>query len=79
MYWFYISGGVYAAAIFLLNSALHSGQLVVVSPVVSCQSLFSLLLGYLVFREAALNPRVAGAVVAVVCGVVVLAWRPPQG
>ena len=73
--WFVLSGVCYAGAIFFLNSALRVGDLIVVSPVISCQPLLSLALGYLVFRENVLTPRVALAVLVVVSGVVLIGIR----
>ena len=52
-----------------------AGRLIVVSPIVACSPLFTLLLGHFVFREKALSPRVAIAVALVVPSVVLIGLR----
>ena len=59
----------------MLNTALLSGNLVVVSPIVACSPLFTMLLGYAVFGEDTLNRRVALAAVLVVPSVILIATR----
>jgi DME family drug/metabolite transporter len=71
--WLVITGICYGFAILSLNTALQCGQLVVVSPIVACSPLFSLLLGRLVFRERSIDRRVVLAVVLVVPSVVLIA------
>jgi len=73
--WLVITGGCYGFAILSLNTALQCGQLVVVSPVVACSPLFSLLLGWLFFRERGIDRRVVLAVVLVVPSVVLIALK----
>lgn len=69
------TGTCYSTAVLLLNTALLRGELVTVSPIVACSPLFTMLLGYLVFREQALTARVAVAVLLVVPGVVLIGLR----
>ncbi|MDX1514509.1 MAG: EamA family transporter [Gammaproteobacteria bacterium] len=71
--WLVGTGLCYGLAILSLNTALLCGDLVVVSPIVACAPLFSLLLGWLVFRERTINRRVVIAVALVVPGVVLIA------
>ncbi len=71
--WLVGTGVCYGFAILALNTALQCGQLVVVSPIVACSPLFSLLLGWLVFGEKTIDPRVVLAVVLVVPSVVLIA------
>jgi drug/metabolite transporter (DMT)-like permease len=73
--WLVITGVCYGFAILALNTALQCGQLVVVSPIVACSPLFSLLLGWLVFRERSIDRRVVLAVVLVVPSVVLIALK----
>lgn len=73
--WLICTGICYGVAILSLNTALFCGDLVVVSPIVACAPLFSLLLGRLVFRERAINARVVLAVALVVPGVVLIAFQ----
>lgn len=72
--WLVCTGLCYGVAILSLNTALLCGDLVVVSPIAACAPLFSLLLGWLVFREAAINRRVVLAVLLVVPGVALIAF-----
>lgn len=71
--WLVITGSCYAFAILSLNTALQCGQLVVVSPIVACSPLFSLMLGWLIFRERGIDRRVVMAVVLVVPSVAMIA------
>lgn len=73
--WLVATGICYGFAILSLNTALQCGQLVVVSPIVACSPLFSLMLGWLVFRERTIDRRVVLAVVLVVPSVVLIAWK----
>ncbi len=70
--WLSLAGLLYGLAILSLNTALQCGQLVVVSPIVSCTPLFTLLLGLTIFRESSLNWRVATAVILVVPSVIAI-------
>jgi drug/metabolite transporter (DMT)-like permease len=71
--WLVVTGSCYAFAILSLNTALQCGQLVVVSPIVACSPIFTLMLGRLAFRERGIDRRVVLAVVLVVPSVVVIA------
>ncbi len=73
--WLMLTGLCYGFAILALNTALQCGQLVVVSPIVACSPLFSLLLGWLVFRERTIDRRVVLAVVLVVPSVALIALK----
>ena len=74
-FWLVVTGLTYGIAVLVLNTALLAGHLVVVSPIVACSPLFTMLLGYAVFGEDSLNRRVALAVVLVVPSVVLIATR----
>jgi uncharacterized membrane protein len=71
--WLVFTGLLYGFAILALNSALQCGQLVIVSPIVACSPLFSLALGWLVFRERTIHRRVVMAVLLVVPSVALIA------
>lgn len=73
--WLVGTGICYGIAILSLNTALLCGDLVVVSPIVACSPLFSLFLGWLVFRERTINGRVVVAVMLVVPGVALIAFE----
>lgn len=70
--WLVAMGVINGLSILSLNTALLCGRLVVVSPIVACSPLFSLLLGVLVFREETITARVMAAVALVVPSVVVI-------
>lgn len=70
--WFALTGLSYGFAILALNNALNCGRLSVVAPIIACAPLFTLLLGFTLFRERALTPRVVLAVLLVVPGVVLI-------
>ncbi len=74
--WLICTGLCYGFAILSLNTALLCGTLVVVSPIIACAPLFSLMMGWLVFRERAINRRVVLAVVLVVPSVAMIALNP---
>ena len=74
--WLAWTGVIHALAILSLNTALQHGRLVMVAPIVACSPLFTLLLGWLVFREEALDRRTVLAVLLIVPGVVVITLAP---
>ena len=71
--WLVLTGLTYGTAVVVLNHALLAGRLVVVTPIFACTPLFTLLLGYAVFREEALTRRVVAAVLVVVPSVALIA------
>ncbi|MEM7403735.1 MAG: DMT family transporter [Pseudomonadota bacterium] len=70
--WMFGSGTLYAIAVASLNTALLSGDLVVVSPIVACGPLITLMLGVWVFNEAHLDRRTVVAVSLVVPSVALI-------
>ncbi len=70
--WLVAMGAINGLSILSLNTALLCGRLVVVSPIVACSPLFSLLLGLLVFGEESITARVVLAVLLVVPSVIVI-------
>ena len=73
--WLMIAGLCYGLAILSVNSALACGELSLVSPIVACQPVLSLLLGRFFFRETGIDRRVIIAVALVVPGVVMITLR----
>ena len=73
--WLVITGLIYAVSVLVMNTALMSGRLIVVSPIVACSPLFTLLLGRFVFREKSLNRKVTIAVLLVVPSVILIGLR----
>lgn len=69
------SGSLYALAVFLLNTALLHGDLVVVSPIIACTPFFTLILGIWVFNEANIDARTVAAVGLVVPSVILIGLR----
>lgn len=75
IYWMLVSGSLYGIAVLVLNTALLSGDLVVVSPIVACTPFFTLLLGIWGFREAQIDSRSVMAVLLVVPSVILIGMR----
>jgi drug/metabolite transporter (DMT)-like permease len=73
--WMSNSGLMFGLAVLALNSALLSGDLVVVSPITACTPLFTLLLGRWVFGEANLDRRAIIAVGLVVPSLILIGLR----
>lgn len=73
--WLMFTGILYGVAVLLMNIALLSGRLIVVSPLVACTPVFTMLLGFLLFREESINTRVVTAVLLVTPGVALIAAR----
>lgn len=71
--WLVAGGVINGVSVLVLNYALSSGRLSIVSPLVSCSPVFALLLGWLVFREGELRWRSVLGVVIVVPSVVLIA------
>ena len=65
---------LFAISVLILNYALADGRLSVVSPLVACSPVFTLMLGWLVFRERELTGRSVLAVGIVVPSVVLIGW-----
>ena len=73
--WLIATGATYGAAVLVLNTALLHGRLIVVTPLIACAPLFTLLLGAAVFREEAITRRVVIAVLVVVPSVALIGIR----
>ena len=73
--WLLATGTTYGIAVLVLNTALLHGRLIVVTPIVACAPLFTLLLGAAVFREDAITRRVVVAVLIVVPSVALIGVR----
>jgi uncharacterized membrane protein len=69
--WLVAAGAVNAIAIFLLNAALESGRLSVVSPIAAISPAFSLLIG-LAFRTETIDWRKVAMLALVVPGVLAI-------
>jgi len=77
--WMLVSGTFYGIAVLVLNTALLSGDLVVVSPIVACTPFFTLILGVWGFRETQINLRTVMAVLLVVPSVILIGLRQYAG
>ncbi len=69
--WLVVAGAVNAIAIFLLNSALETGQLIMVSPIAAISPVFTLLIG-LMFRSEVIDWRKLLMLALVVPGVLLI-------
>ncbi len=72
--WATLSGIVSAIAILAMYTALTTGLVVVVSPVINTYPLFTLLVA-LAFRQERLSPRILAGVLLVVAGVMLISLR----
>ncbi len=72
-YWFLSAGLFFGTAILSLNTALYTGTIVTVVPIVAASPIFSMLLSIIVFRREYLNIRIAIAVLMVVPSVILIA------
>ena len=69
--WLVLAGAVNALAIYLLNAALETGQLIMVSPIAAISPVFSLMIG-LYFRTERIDWRKLAMLALVVPGVLVI-------
>ncbi len=79
IFWMLVSGSFYGVAVLVLNTALLSGDLVVVSPIVACTPFFTLILGVWGFRETQIDSRTVIAVLLVVPSVILIGLRQYTG
>ncbi len=70
--WFSVAGVLNGISIYSLNTALNFGQLLSVVPIVSCSPVFTIFLGYLVFKRELITWQTLATVVLVVSGVVLV-------
>ena len=70
--WFVAAGIAAGLSLHFLNSALQMGTLVSVVPIVSASPVFTVLLGYLVFRREIITWQTLAAIALVVPGVILV-------
>jgi drug/metabolite transporter (DMT)-like permease len=70
--WFIAAGIAAGLSLHFLNSALQMGTLVAVVPIVSASPVFTMLLGYLVFKREVITWQTIAAMVLVVAGVILV-------
>jgi len=70
--WFAVAGVLNAISVFSLTTALKFGQLLSVAPIVSCSPVFTIVMGYLIFKRETITWRTVLTVFLVVSGVVVV-------
>ena len=73
--WFVVAGLFFGAAVLMLNIALRHGELSVVTPIVSSEPIFVLLLGIVFFHERQITVRVGCAAALMVVGVALISAR----
>jgi drug/metabolite transporter, DME family len=74
--WFAMAGVLNGISIYSLNSALKFGQLLSVAPIVSCSPVFTIIMGYLVFKRETITWQTVATVILVVSGVVLVVMQP---
>lgn len=70
--WFALAGMINGASIYSLNSALKGGQLLTVAPIVACSPIFTIALGYLVFKRETITWQTLGTILLVVPGIILI-------
>jgi drug/metabolite transporter (DMT)-like permease len=73
--WFAVAGVLNGISIYSLNSALKFGQLLTVAPIVSCSPVFTILMGYLIFKRETITWTTVATVGLVVSGVIVVVMQ----
>ncbi|MBC8268731.1 MAG: DMT family transporter [Rhodospirillaceae bacterium] len=74
--WFAVAGVLNGISIYSLNTALKFGQLLSVAPIVSCSPVFTIIMGYLVFKRETITWQTVVTVFLVVSGVVLVVIQP---
>ena len=70
--WFIAAGAAAGLSLHFLNSALQMGTLVSVVPIVSASPVFTMLLGYLVFKREIITWQTLAAMALVIPGVILV-------
>ena len=73
--WFIAGGTINGLSIYSLNTALEQGSVVTVLPISSSVPVFTLLLGWLVFRRETIGWRTVATIALIVPGIVLVALR----
>ena len=73
--WFAVAGLINGVSLFFLNSALQTGALAMVVPIVAATPVFALALGMLVFRRETFSWRTVATIALIVPGVALVAMR----
>lgn len=71
--WFVVGGLVNGVSLWSLNTALKTGHVVTVVPIVAISPVISFLLGYFIFRRETFTTRIVISMLLVVPGIVVIA------
>ena len=69
---FAIAGMINGLSIYLLNTALQDGELLTIAPIVACSPVFSIALGFFVFKRETITWRTLATIGLVVPGVIVV-------
>lgn len=70
--WFAVAGLLNGISVLSLMTALKFGKLLAVAPIVSCSPVFTIIMGYLVFKRETITWRTVATIGLVVSGVVVV-------
>ncbi|HCF73771.1 MAG TPA: hypothetical protein DES72_08435, partial [Gammaproteobacteria bacterium] len=71
--WFFLGGLINGVSIWSLNTALQTGTVVSVVPIVAVSPVLSFFLGYFVFRRETFTFRIIITMLLVVPGVIMIA------
>lgn len=70
--WFAVAGMLNGLSIYSLNTALQGGQLLTVAPIVACSPIFTIALGYLVFKRETITWQTVLTIGLVVPGIILI-------
>ncbi|NQW01208.1 MAG: DMT family transporter [Rhodospirillales bacterium] len=70
--WFAVAGILNGTSIYSLNSALQGGKLLTIAPIVACSPIFTIALGYLVFKRETITWQTAITIALVVLGIILI-------
>ena len=70
--WFALAGMINGISIYSLNTALKFGQLLTVAPVVDCSPLFTMLMGWLIFKREIITWRLVMSISLMISGIIVV-------
>ena len=70
--WFVLAGILNGLSIYSLNSALQGGELLTIAPIVACSPIFTIALGYLVFKRETISWQTVATIGLVVPGIILI-------
>jgi DME family drug/metabolite transporter len=73
--WFALAGVINGISIYSLNTALKFGQLLTVAPIVACSPVFTMLMGWLIFKHETITWRTVLGISLVVSGIIIVVMQ----